>query len=71
MLRNQSHENLREIVSQLPAKYQTLVRMKYFEELSIEEIQKQIDIPINTIKIQLFRARNLIQGILEGKKSIK
>jgi RNA polymerase sigma-70 factor (ECF subfamily) len=71
MLRNQSHENLREIVSQLPAKYQTLVRMKYFEELSIEEIQKQIDIPINTIKIQLFRARNLIQGILEGKKSVK
>ena len=37
----------------------------------LEEIQKQIDIPINTIKIQLFRARNLIQGILEGKKSIK
>ena len=68
LLQKQSHENLRVIVSQLPAMYQTLVRMKYFDELSIEEIQKEIDIPINTIKIRLFRARNLIAGILEGKK---
>lgn len=68
MLRKQSHENLREIVSQLPAMYQTLVRLKYFEELSLEEIQLQIDIPLNTIKIRLFRARNLMAGILEGKK---
>lgn len=71
LLRKQSHENLREIVSQLPAMYQTLVRMKYFDEMSLEEIQKEINIPINTIKIRLFRARNLIMGILEGKKSIK
>lgn len=69
LLRKQSHENLRDIVSQLPAMYQTLVRMKYFDELSLEEIQKEIDIPLNTIKIRLFRARNLILGILEGKKS--
>jgi len=70
LLRKQSHENLRQIVSQLPAMYQTLVRMKYFDELSLEEIQQQIDIPLNTIKIRLFRARNLISGILEGKKKI-
>jgi len=69
LLKKQSHENIREIVSQLPAMYQALVRMKYFDELSLEEIQKEIDIPINTIKIRLFRARNLILGILEGKKS--
>jgi len=69
LLRKQSHENLREIVSQLPAMYQTLVRMKYFDELSLEEIQKEIDIPLNTIKIRLFRARNLILGIMDGKKN--
>jgi len=69
LLKKQSHENLREIVSQLPAMYQTLVRMKYFDEMSLEEIQKEIDIPLNTIKIRLFRARNLILGILEGKSS--
>lgn len=71
LLRKQSHENLREIVAQLPAMYQALIRMKYFEEMSLEEIQKEINIPINTIKIRLFRARNLIMGILEGKRSIK
>jgi len=70
LLKKQSHENLREIVSQLPAMYQTLVRLKYFEELSMEEIQKEIDIPLNTIKIRLFRARNLILSILEGKKRL-
>ena len=70
MLRKQTHENLHAIVSQLPAMYQTLVRMKYFDELSLEEIQEQIDIPLNTIKIRLFRARNLIAGILEGRKKL-
>jgi RNA polymerase sigma-70 factor (ECF subfamily) len=69
LLRKQSHENLREIVAQLPAMYHTLVQMKYFDELSLEEIQKEIGIPMNTIKIRLFRARNLILGILEGKKN--
>ena len=69
LLRKQRHENLRDIVSQLPAMYQTLVRMKYFDELSLEEIQKEIGIPLNTIKIRLFRARNLILGIMDGKKN--
>ena len=71
LLKKQSHENLREIVSHLPAMYQTLVRLKYFDELSLEEIQKEIDIPLNTIKIRLFRARNLILQILGGKKKPK
>jgi RNA polymerase sigma-70 factor (ECF subfamily) len=70
LLRKQSHESLREIINRLPAMYQTLIRLKYFEELSLEEIQQQIDIPINTIKIRLFRARNLILGIMEGKKNL-
>jgi len=71
LLKKQSHEQLRDIVSQLPAMYQTLIRMKYFDELSLEEIQKEINIPLNTIKIRLFRARNLILGIMEGKRSNK
>ncbi len=71
LLKKQSHEQLRDIVSQLPAMYQTLIRMKYFDELSLEEIQKEINIPLNTIKIRLFRARNLILGIIEGKRSNK
>jgi RNA polymerase sigma factor (sigma-70 family) len=71
LLKKQSHEQLRDIVSQLPAMYQTLIRMKYFDELSLEEIQKEIQIPVNTIKIRLFRARNLILGIMEGKRSNK
>jgi len=71
LLRNQKHEQLRSIVEQLPAKYQTLVQMKYFEELSIEEIQQRLGIPENTVKIQLFRARNLIQEVLEGKRKLK
>ena len=71
LLKKQSNENLREIVSQLPAVYQTLIKLKYFDELSHEEIQAELGVPISTIKIRLFRARNLISGILEGKKSGK
>jgi RNA polymerase sigma-70 factor (ECF subfamily) len=68
LLRSQSHEILRDVIAQLPEKYEKLVQMKYFEELSIEEIQARTGQPVNTIKIQLFRARNLIQEIMEGKR---
>ena len=65
----QRRENLHQIVAQVPAIYQTLIRLKYFEELSLEEIQLHLDIPMNTIKIRLYRARNLLTGILEGKQN--
>jgi len=55
---------LREIVSQLKPRYKTLIELRYFREYSYEEISAELNIPIGTVKAQLFRAKTLLYNIL-------
>jgi RNA polymerase sigma-70 factor (ECF subfamily) len=42
--------------------------MRYFEEKSYEEISEEMDLPIGTVKAQLFRAREFLYEILKDSK---
>jgi len=69
-VKKQKIKLLHEIVKKLKPRYRELVELRYFKELSYEEIAQQLDIPLGTVKAQLFRAREFLQGILkhvEGK----
>jgi RNA polymerase sigma-70 factor (ECF subfamily) len=45
--------------------------MRYFQELSYEEIAEQLDLPLGTVKAQLFRAREfLLQIVKKSEGSI-
>ena len=61
---------VRKYVSKLPSKYKQLIIYRYFDELSYKEIAKKTMSPLGTIKVQLFRARELLFKILKDKKSI-
>lgn len=54
----------------LPGKYQKLVRLRYFNELSYEEIAVELDAPLGTVKAQLHRARELMYDLVKNKRSI-
>ena len=56
---------LRKIVSKLKPRYRKLVELRYFHEYSYEEISEEMELPIGTVKAQLFRARELLQNILK------
>ena len=60
---------VRKFVSKLPNKYENLVKYRYFDELSYNEIAKKTKAPLGTIKAQLFRARELLFQILKDKKN--
>ncbi len=60
---------IRDFVTKLPPKYQRLVKLRYFEELSYEEIATELDAPLGTVKAQLHRARELLYDIVKGKES--
>ena len=60
---------VRQLVNKLPEKYQNLVKLRYFEELSYKEIAHKTNSPLGTIKAQLFRARDLLFEIMKNKKS--
>lgn len=64
-VRQQRAEVAREAVSRLPPKYQRLVRLRYFDELSYEEIAVELQIPLGTVKAQLFRAWELLLDFLK------
>ena len=59
---------LREIVNKLKPKYRDLVKLRYFKEKTYEEISKDLDVPIGTVKAQLFRSREQLFKILSGSK---
>lgn len=56
---------IREQVDMLPVKYQAVLLLRHFQELSYEEIAQQLTIPISSVKTQLFRARALLRDRLQ------
>lgn len=69
-IRDQKIALIRAIVTKLPMKYQVLVKLRYFDELSYEEIAGEIDAPLGTVKAQLHRARELLYDLVKGKRDI-
>ncbi len=69
-IRVQKIELIRNIVTQLPPKYQKLVQLRYFEELSYDEIANALDAPLGTVKAQLHRARELLLELVRERKDI-
>ncbi len=61
---------MREAVQLLKPRYKKLVEMRYFEELSYEEISLKLGLPIGTVKAQLFRARDLLYNLLKNRKDL-
>jgi RNA polymerase sigma-70 factor (ECF subfamily) len=59
---------LRQIVDQLKPKYRDLVKLRYFKELSYEEVAQTLEIPIGTVKAQLHRSREQLFKIMSGSR---
>jgi len=55
---------LKDIVSQLKPRYKALIELRYYKEYSYEEISAELNLPIGTVKAQLFRAKTLLYNIL-------
>lgn len=53
-------------IEKLPEIYQLLVKMHYIDDLQYNEISDIIDMPVNTIKSYIFRAKNILRKSLEG-----
>jgi len=56
---------VRQYVNMLKPHYRELIELRYFEELSYEEIAERLQIPIGTVKGKLFRAKDLLQAAMK------
>jgi len=66
MIKEQKLKIMRSIVSRLKPRYRKLIELRYFKEFSYEEISQELELPIGTVKAQLFRARELLFNILRN-----
>ena len=66
LIRQQKAILLRRVVRKLKPRYQILVELRYFKEFSYEEIAKELDLPLGTVKAQLFRAREMLFKMIES-----
>lgn len=69
IMKKQKIELLRDVVDKLKPRYKELVVMRYYEELSYEEIAVKLDLPVGTVKAQLFRARDFLYNILKNSEN--
>lgn len=66
LINQQKIRLMHDIVQKLKPRYRRLIELRYFEELSYEEIAQKMELPIGTVKAQLFRARELLYNILRS-----
>jgi RNA polymerase sigma-70 factor (ECF subfamily) len=65
IIRTQRIQLMRQLLGQLNNKYRLMIELRYFEELSYEEIADELGIPLGTVKAQLFRAKEMLANMLE------
>ena len=66
-IRRVSQEALREAIKELPALHAVCLDLFFFHDLEYKEISVITDLPVNTIKSHIFRAKKLLRDKLIEK----
>lgn len=62
----QNLANLLLDIKKLKPKYQEIIQLRYFQEMSYKEISNHIHEPINNVKVKLLRAKKLLAEIIKN-----
>jgi RNA polymerase sigma-70 factor (ECF subfamily) len=68
ILKGQRAEIVRDAVAELKPKYRSLIELLYFKEFSYDEIAEEMNLPLGTVKAQLFRAKEMLLQELKKQK---
>lgn len=71
MIRLETNEIIANVVDELKPFHRLLIDMRYFKNMSYEEISKKLNKPIGTIKTGLFRARRILYNLMKDNKNLK
>ena len=66
LIRKQRIQLLRRLVNQLSLKHMSIVKLRYFKEMSYSEISVELNLSESTIKIRLYRARKELLKIFKS-----
>lgn len=67
IIASQRVNRMRDVVAQLKPNYRKVIELRYYEELSYEEIAQRLSLPMGTVKVHLLRARQLLATIIKAQ----
>jgi|TARA_B100001057_G_scaffold444137_1_gene480839 RNA polymerase sigma-70 factor (ECF subfamily) len=67
MINRENYDNLNSKIDELKPMYRDMIKYRYLEDLSIQEISKKLNQPVNTVKIKIFRAKKLLSDKLKSE----
>ncbi|HJV44593.1 MAG TPA: RNA polymerase sigma factor [Bacillota bacterium] len=63
--RGDTATEIRRAIDRLPEHHRSVIVLRYVQDFSYAEIAEALELPINTVKSHLFRARQQLQGLLQ------
>ena len=61
LIRKERTERLADILSAISRKYSTIIKAFYYDQLSVKEIARRLDLPEKTVETRLYRGRKIIK----------
>ncbi|WP_066174752.1 RNA polymerase sigma factor [Bacillus marinisedimentorum] len=61
LINKADHEFIIGRINSLPDKYQSVLKLYYFDELSYQEIARKLDIAVKTVESRLYRAKAMLR----------
>lgn len=58
---DETNQEIRDTLSSLPPQYKTILELRYFEEFSYDQIAEKLGVPISTVRMRLWRARQMLR----------
>ncbi|WP_338408642.1 sigma-70 family RNA polymerase sigma factor [uncultured Flavobacterium sp.] len=68
LITEQNLSQLLQFIKELKPHYQEVIQLRYFQEMSYQEIANKIDEPLNNVKIKLLRAKKLLEEIIQDNR---
>jgi RNA polymerase sigma-70 factor (ECF subfamily) len=67
LITEQNLSQLLQYIKELKPHYQEVIQLRYFQEMSYQEIAEQLSEPLSNVKIKLLRAKKLLAEIIQNK----
>jgi RNA polymerase sigma-70 factor (ECF subfamily) len=70
-IREEKRTLIQKAILDLPLKYRAVIVLRHIEELTYEEIAAALDLPVNTVRTHLFRARAALRKALTDNELLQ
>lgn len=68
LITEQNLSRLLQFIKELKPHYQEVIQLRYFQELSYQEISEELEEPLSNVKVKLLRAKKLLAEIIKNKR---